>query len=374
MKLLIVVNVDWFFLSHRLPIALAALQQGHEVHLATGLTQDKARLEAYGFQVHPLQVDRSGAGPVGLLRLWVDLLHLFWRLRPDVLHLVTIKPVLLGGLAARLAPVGGVVYAISGLGHVFVAQGLWGRLRRAAVGAWYRVVLGARNMRVIFQNPDDRAALAAVAPLRPEQVVMIPGSGVDLRAYPALPLPTGQPMVMMAARLLMTKGVAEFVQAAQLLKAQGMDARFCLVGDADPANPASVDMAQLEAWRQQGAVELLGHRADMAGLMAQAAIVVLPSYREGLPKVLIEAAACGRAVVTTDVPGCRDAIEPNVTGLLVPVRNAQALAAAIAQLLRNPLQCSAMGLAGRQRAERLFDVQAVVQTHLALYQELLEAA
>lgn len=374
MKLLMVVNVDWFFLSHRLPIALAAIQQGHEVHLATGLTQNKAQLEAYGFQVHPLQVDRSAAGPWGLLRLWVDLLRLFWRLRPDVLHLVTIKPVLLGGLAARLAPVHGVAYAISGLGHVFVAQGVWGRLLRAAVGAWYRVVLGARNMRVIFQNPDDHAALAAVAPLRPEQVVMIPGSGVDLRAYPALPLPTGRPMVMMAARLLMTKGVAEFVQAAQLLKAQGMDARFCLVGDADPANPASVDMAQLEAWRQQGAVELLGHRADMAGLMAQATIVVLPSYREGLPKVLIEAAACGRAVVTTDVPGCRDAIEPNVTGLLVPVRNAQALADAIAQLLRNPLQCSAMGLAGRQRAERLFDVQAVVQTHLALYQELLEAA
>ena len=371
-KLLMVVNVDWFFLSHRLPIAKAALQQGYEVHLATGLTEGKERLEAYGFQVHPLQVDRSAAGPLNLLLLWWRLLRLFWRLRPDVLHLVTIKPVLLGGLAARLAPVRGVAYAISGLGHVFVAQGFGGRLRRAAVGVWYRVVLGARNMRVIFQNPDDHAALTAVARLRPDQVVMIPGSGVDLRAYPALPLPPGQPMVMMAARLLVTKGVAEFVQAAQLLKAQGMDARFCLVGDVDLANPASVDVAQLETWRQQGAVELLGHQADMAGLMAQASIVVLPSYREGLPKVLIEAAACGRAVVTTDVPGCRDAIEPNVTGLLVPARNTQALADAIAQLLRNPSQCSAMGLAGRQRAESLFDVQAVVQTHLALYQALLE--
>lgn len=374
MKLLIVVNVDWFFLSHRLPVALAALQRGDEVHIATTLTQGSASLEAYGFRVHALQIDRSATGPMGLLGLCLQLLRLFWRVRPDVLHLVTIKPVLLGGLVARLAPVGGVVYAISGLGHVFVAQGVWGRLRRLLVSGWYRLVLGARNMRVIFQNPDDRAALAGVATLRPEQTVLIPGSGVDLTLYPALPLPAGQPMVMMAARLLKTKGVQEFVQAAQQLKMQGVDARFCLVGDPDPDNPASVEAAQLQDWQRQGVVETLGHRAEIAALMAQATMVVLPSYREGLPKVLIEAAACGRAVVTTDVPGCRDAIEEGVTGLLVPARNAQALALAIKRLLDDRALCASMGAAGRARAERIFDVQAVVQTHLALYDALRSQA
>lgn len=372
MKLLIVVNVDWFFLSHRLPVALGALRAGHEIHVATTLTQGREQLEAHGFIVHPIQVDRSDAGPIGLWVLLWQLWRLFWRLRPDVLHLVTIKPVLLGGLAARFAPVGGVVYAISGLGHVFVTQGLMGRIRRALVGGWYRFVLGAHNMRVIFQNPDDRAALQSVAPHLPKKnVVMIPGSGVDLAQYPALPLPEKtMPVVLMAARLLATKGVREFVDAARQLRKEGVGAQFWLAGDPDPANPASVTADELATWAQQGNVQLLGHRNDMAALMVRAHMVVLPSYREGLPKVLIEAAACGRAVVTTDVPGCRDAIAADETGLLVPAKNVGALSDAIRYLLDNPATCAAMGVAGRKRAEQIFDVHTVVRTHLDIYQAL----
>lgn len=372
-RLLIVVNVDWFFLSHRLPVALGALQAGYEVHVATTLTQNSAALEAHGFVVHPLEVDRSGAGLPGLFKLFANLLRLFWAIRPDVLHLVTIKPVLVGGLAARCAPVHGVVYAISGLGHVFVAEGFFGRLRRLLVGAWYRLVLGARNMRIIFQNPDDCAAISSVASLAPQQVVMIPGSGVDLSQYPAMPLQQGGAVVMMAARLLGTKGVREFVAAARQLRGRGLGARFWLVGEPDPANPASVTPDELQAWRQEAAVELLGHRSDIAQLMAQAHVVVLPSYREGLPKVLIEAAACGRAVITTNVSGCRDAVEAGVTAVLVPPKNAPALAEAIGQLLQNPAACAAMGQAGRLRAERLFDVRAVVAAHLDIYRALGEA-
>ena len=373
-RVLIVVNVDWFFLSHRLPVALGALQAGYEVHVATTLTQSAAVLEADGFVVHPLAVDRSGAGFSGLFKLFANLLRLFWAVRPDVLHLVTIKPVLVGGLAARCSPVRGVVYAISGLGHVFVAEGFFGRLRRLLVGVWYRLVLGARNMRIIFQNPDDRSMIASVAHLVPQQVVMIPGSGVDLSQYPAMPLPQGGAVVVMAARLLTTKGVREYVAAARQLRNQGLDARFWLVGEPDPANPASVTPNELQAWRQEAAVELLGHRTDIAQLMAQAHVVVLPSYREGLPKVLIEAAACGRAVITTDVSGCRDAVEAGVTAVLVPPKNAQALAEAIRQLLQNRTVCAAMGQAGRLHAERLFDVRAVVAVHLEIYRALVEAS
>lgn len=373
MKLLIVVNVDWFFLSHRLPVALSALEAGYEVHLATTLTQNRESLESYGFIVHSIRVDRSDVGPIGLLALFLRLCCLFWLIRPDVVHLVTIKPVLLGGLAARFSPIGGVVYAISGLGHVFVASGFLGRVRRTFAGAWYRFVLGARNMRIIFQNPDDRQTIESVAPLQPQQAIMIPGSGVDLRQYPVLPLPEKDiPVVLMAARLLTTKGVREFVVAAQQLRKEGIAAQFWLAGDPDPGNPASVANDELLAWADQGDVNVLGYRTDMAALMAQAHIVVLPSYREGLPKVLIEAAACGRAVVTTDVPGCRDAIVNGETGLLVPAKDAVALGNAIRQLLNDPAACAAMGAAGRKRAEQIFDVRAVVQTHLTIYKALLE--
>lgn len=370
-RLLIVVNVEWFFLSHRLPVALGALRAGYEVHIATSLTKGADVLQAHGFIVHAVEVDRSSASLSGLLKLFADLLHLFWAVRPNVLHLVTIKPVLVGGLAARCSPVGGVVYAVSGLGHVFVAEGVVGRVRRVLVRAWYGFVLRARNMRIIFQNPTDRAAIESLTRLAPHQVVMIPGSGVDLSRYPYMPLLQDIPIVMMASRLLRTKGVREFVAAARQLRAEGLNARFWLVGEPDAENPASVAISELKDWNDQDDVELLGHRTDIAKLMAQAHIVVLPSYYgEGLPKVLIEAAACGRAVVTTDMPGCRDAVEVGVTGVLVPPKDAPALAAAIRVLLVDPVACEAMGRAGRLRAERLFDVKAVVAAHLDIYRAL----
>lgn len=374
MRLLIVINVDSFFLSHRLEVALGALRVGHEVHIATSLSQGRAQLEEYGFVVHPLELNRSSAGPLGLLKLFLALLRLFWTLRPDVLHLVTIKPVLIGGIAARFSPVRGVVYAVSGLGHVFVADGALDKLRLKIVGVWYWFVLGARNMRIIFQNPDDCREIESVAILRKDQIVMIPGSGVELSEYKMMPLPKGEAVVLMAARLLSTKGVREYVAAAQQLRASGVKAQFWLVGDPDPANPASIPAPELDAWGKQGAVELLGHRSDIPALMAQAHIVVLPSYREGLPRVLIEAAASGRAVVTTDVPGCRDAIEKDVTGVLVPSKDVASLADAMRRLIEDRPLCQTMGHAGRKRAENVFDVNVVVRTHLEIYSALGECA
>lgn len=371
MRLLMVVNVDWFFLSHRLPIALGALHAGYEVHLATSVTQGVEKLESYGFKVHSLEIDRSGAGPLGLIKLFWDLVYLFWKLKPAVLHLVTIKPVLLGGLAARIAPVGGVVFAVSGLGHVFVSVGFLGRLRRKIVSAWYGLVLGSRNMRVIFQNPDDCRVLESVTHLRNDQVVMIPGSGVDLSVYRNHPMPQGVPVVMMAARLLITKGVREFVEASQLLLSSKVCAEFWLVGEIDIANPASIQPSELESWKELANVKLLGSRSDIPALMRQAQVVVLPSfYGEGLPKVLIEAAACGRPVVTTNLPGCRDAIEDGVTGILVEPQDSVAFAGAIKQLVEDRELCQRMGNAGRKRAEHLFDVNAVVETHLEIYRIL----
>jgi len=369
--LLFVVNVDWFFLSHRLPIALEAMRQGYQVHIATGLTDKQGELQRNGLVVHPLALDRSSAGLGNAWRTMVQLWRIFRAVRPDLVHLVTIKPVLLGGLVARLAGVPAVVAAVSGLGFVFVAKGVKASARRWLVGGLYRLALGHHNLKVIFQNPDDRASLARLAHLPRRKVAMIRGSGVDLTQYGVMPTPPGMPVVVLAARLLADKGVLEFVQAARLLRQRGCNARFVLVGTVDTANPTSFTDADVTAWVHDGVVEWWGHRADMPQVLAATQLVVLPSYREGLPKILIEAAACGRAVVTTDVPGCRDAIDPGITGVLVPVRDAAALANAMETLIDNPLRCQAMGDAGRALAEKAFDVRQVVAAHLQIYQELI---
>ncbi|NHA15449.1 glycosyltransferase family 4 protein [Thioalkalivibrio sp. XN279] len=371
-RILFVVNAPEFFFSHRLPLALAARQAGFDVQVATG-PGEAGEITNLGFAHHKIPLSRSGKNPLAELHsLWA----LFWlmrRLKPDLVHLVTIKPVLYGGLIARLVRVPAVVAAISGLGWVFVDSGRKVRLVRKAVKALYRLALGHGNIRVIFQNPDDRGVLVELGAVGEQQTVLIRGSGVAMSGYPVYPEPQGTVVVSFAARLLRDKGVLEFVDAARLLIARGLNVRFWLIGAADPGNPSSVTDQDLAGWRDEGMVEVLGHRADIPALFAQSSIVVLPSYREGLPKVLIEAAACGRPVVTTHAPGCRDAIEPDQTGLLVPVRDPLALANAIQKLIEDPDLRQRMGEAGRALAERAFAIEHVVDAHLAVYRVLLSA-
>lgn len=373
-RLLFVVNVDWFFVSHRLPIALEAMRQGYEVHIAASITDQRAVLESSGLVVHPLALDRSDTGLMPQLRLIHQMHKLFKSVQPDVVHLVTIKPVLLGGLAARLSGVHGVVAAISGLGYVFVARGIKAAMRRAAISYLYRLALGHRNLTAIFQNQDDCAMLTRLAHLPTNKTALIRGSGVDLAKYPYAALPSGVPVVMLAARLLADKGVREFVAAARKTRERlpaATPVRFVLVGSIDLGNPASLAQQEVARWVEEGIVECWGHRSDMPEVLSSAHIVVLPSYREGLPKVLIEAAATGRAVVTTDVPGCRDAIDPGVTGLLVPAQDAAALASAVEGLLLDPARCAAMGQAGRVLAESAFDQRQVVARHMDIYRQLV---
>ena len=372
--LMFVVNVDWFFASHRLPIALGAIEQGYEVHLACGDTGRLGELKRFGLIVHPLTIVRGKAGVGSSLKTLLELRALFKQIQPDIVHLVTIKPVLFGGLAARLLGIKSVVAAISGLGFVFVDSGIKARLRRRVVGLLYRMALGTKNLKVVFQNPDDRESLCSLAGILKNNTELIRGSGVELVNYPVTATPDGVPVVVLVARLLHDKGVMEFVEMAKQLKHKGYKARFCLVGDIDPDNPASLSPGDLASIAVDGDVELWGHRSDIPVVLCSATIVALPSYREGLPKVLLEAAACGRVVVTTDVPGCRDAIESGVTGLLVPSKDATELAKAIALLLDNPARCAAMGLAGRRLAEREFDVAKVVERHLKIYAEFGESA
>jgi glycosyltransferase involved in cell wall biosynthesis len=243
------------------------------------------------------------------------------------------------------------------------------------LGAAYRFALGARNLKVIFQNKDDLQKLTRLCALPMAKTALIRGSGVDLAQYLPRAYPGGNPVVIFAGRLLRDKGIPEFIDAARLLKKRGLPARFCLVGSPDTDNPNSCTEHELRGWQSEGVIEYWGHRNDMPNVISQAYCVVLPSYYgEGVPKILLEAAACGRAVVTTDWPGCRDAILPNVTGLCVPVRDNLALANAIARLLEDEELCQSMGREGRKLAEAEFGVSKVVEKHMQIYEQLMAAS
>lgn len=369
-RLLFAVNNPAFFLSHRLPLALAARRAGYEVHVATMDGPSVPVIAGHGLAHHVIPMSRSGKNPVQELHSLYAMWRLFRRLRPALVHAVTIKPVVYGGIAARLARVPAYVAAVSGLGFVFTRerQGL-DPVRRAAI-LLYRLALGHGNSRVIFQNENDRDVLLKAGVVRKEQTVMLRGSGVDLQAFGVHPEPEGPPRALMAARLLKDKGVQEFVQAARLTQGHRSGLRWTLAGSPDPGNPASISQETLEQWRREGVVELLGERQDVATLYQQSHIAVLPSYREGLPKSLVEAAACGRPVVTTDVPGCRDAVIAGQTGLLVPVKDAHALAQAVLQLAEDKALRARMGQAGRVLAQEEFDVEKIARAHVDLYDAL----
>ncbi|MCF4994979.1 glycosyltransferase [Pseudomonas syringae] len=371
---LMIVNDPAFFVSHRLAVAEGARKAGYRVHIASMDGDAVKRIEDSGFIHHLLPMSRSGSNPLRELFTLFFIWRLLWRIKPVMLHLVTIKPVIYGGIAARLAPVKSVVAAVSGLGFVFLLRGFKATLLRKVVSFFYWLALGKKNLRVIFQNSDDRDLLTGLGVLDLKKAELIRGSGVDLGLYPCVPESDSYlPVICLAARLLRDKGVLEFVEAARILRDRGIKARYQLIGAIDPGNPATITEAETNAWRDEGLVEILGYRKDIAALFADAHLVTLPSYREGLPKVLVEAAACGRAVVTSDVPGCRDAIDPDVTGLLVPVRDSVALADGLQLLIEDKTMRQRMGAAGRVLAENEFNVDNIVQQHLDIYSKLERA-
>ncbi|OMH30899.1 glycosyltransferase family 4 protein [Motiliproteus sp. MSK22-1] len=372
--LLFVVNDPGFFLSHRLPLAVAARNDGFNVHVATMGGIGAESIEKLGYPHHVIPLSRSGLNPIIELIAFWSIWRLFRQLRPQLVHLVTIKPVIYGGISARIVKIPGVISAISGLGFLFVKTGsLRKRVLRHMVLFLYRLAMGHPNQRVIFQNSKDMEELVDAGCVLRDKSDLIRGSGVDLEEYSAKPDPVGIPVIVMASRLLKNKGVNEFVEAARILQSDAIKARFLLVGEPDSGNPESTSIESICALQKEGAVECLGYRTDISELFSKAHIVALPSYYgEGLPKVLVEAAACGRAVVTTDHPGCRDAIDPNVTGLLVPVRDADALASAIQRLIEDAELRQRMGIEGRRLAEKEYSIEKIVQAHLKIYQTLEE--
>ena len=358
-RLLMVLNDAPFFLTHRLPVARAARDAGFDVHVAVPVEDEPvAVMEQEGFIVHDIPLRRGARKLGGELALILRLRQIVRAVEPDMMHAVTMKPVLYGGLVARLSGVPAVVHAITGLGYLFVTHSLAARVQRTIVKLLYRFALGHRNACAIFQNPDDLALFSRENLVDPRITLMIKGCGVDMQHFVPQPEPAGPVTVMFPARIL---------------KARGSDARFVLVGRTDPDNPTDVGEAGIRAWEREGLVEWQGFSRDMAATLSQAHVICMPSYREGLPRVLIEAIACGRPVVTADVPGCREVVRDGENGFLVPVRNGHATAEAIEQLVANPALRRHMGERARAIAEDEFSVTHFVTLSLEAYRRVLPA-
>lgn len=370
--LVYLVTEDWYFLSHRLPMACAALRAGYEVHVATNVVDGGAAIEGYGFKLHPLNWRRGSARPHDLIRILGEIRALYKRLKPDLVHHVGVQPAIIGAIAGIGLPLV-KLHAMAGLGFAFTSKTLRARLTGFAMRLLMRVLLNRPGNAVLVQNPDDRAAVTALG-ISPDRIFLIPGSGVDTEALVPMPEPLGVMRVGYVGRLLADKGVRSLVEAHAILAARGRDIRFVLAGEPDPANPASIPQAEIDSWKQTAGLDVLGHIKDIREVWAMSHIAVLPSRREGLPKSLLEAAACGRPIVATDVPGCREIARPDVNALLVPADDAAALAEAIDRLASDAALRQRFGAAGRAMVEAEFSEHRVGEAIVALYAKLLDRA
>jgi glycosyltransferase involved in cell wall biosynthesis len=371
-RVVLFANTAWYLFNFRLSLAAALRARGDEVVLLSPHDRYVPRLEERGFRWEGFEFDRRGLNPVFESGVVVRLISCYRRLKPDLVHHFTVKPVLYGSFASKFGGRPAVVNAVTGMGYVALARGLRGRALRFITRALYRGLMPRRRSRMIFQNRDDLDHFVSAGLVASASAVVIPGSGVDLARFQPSPEPDGEPVVLMASRMLWDKGVGDLAEASRRLRTRGHRARILLAGEPDPGNPNAVSADQLREWEKAGLVEWLGHRDDMPALLAQAHLVALPtSYGEGLPRSLVEAAASGRAVIAGDMPGCREVVTHGVTGLLVKPRDPEGLADAIEALIRDPARRAAMGRKGRERAEREFSDERIVQQTLEVYDALL---
>lgn len=372
-KLLYVDNDFHTFCLHRYDLVRAAVRNGYEVHVAV----PAGTVDAVPgpFELHTYELRRRGLNPLREALTVADLHQLFRRIRPDIVHLLRLKPVMYGGLAARTANVPAVVCSLTGLGYAFTISGHKGRALRAVAQAALRVVTRHPNVCMTVENLENKQELVAANIVGERGCQVIRGVGIDAARYQCQPEPAGPLIVLLAARMLWDKGVGEFVEAATLLRSSGVKARFVLVGAPDPGNPASISNAQLEEWNREGSVEWWGWREDMVAVFSAAHVVCLPtSYGEGVPRCLIEAAACSRPIVATDVPGCRDIVHDGDNGFLVPTRNAPELSLAIGHLLNDAVLRQRFGRAGRARVLSEFGNEHVLGKIFDIYRDLRDAS
>lgn len=366
-QLLFIVTEDWYFVSHRLPLAIAAQAAGFDVTVATRVTAHGEVIRNAGIRLVPFGLSRRGGNPLAEIARLISLLR---QEKPDLVHLVALKPVLYGGIAAYLVRIPAIVNAVAGLGWLFTSGGWRARWIRPVIRRFLAWRLSAKNAVTIVQNSDDLALLQQ-AGVPPAQLCLIRGAGIDADVFTSALVPPPLPItVALVARMLWDKGVGEFVDAARQLHQQGVPARFVLVGGPDPGNPTSISESTLRAWHGHDGIEYWGQREDMPAVLRLAHIACLPSYYgEGLPKSLLEAAAAGLPIVTTDAPGCREVVTNGDNGVLVPPRDAAALADALRRLIADAGLRAQMGARSRERALAEFSQTQVIAQTLQLYRK-----
>jgi len=370
-KVLFLVTEDWYFCLHRLSLACALRDNGYDVVVATCVNDHGAQILAEGFKLVPIRLSRSGWNPFADLLAIAEIVRIYRSEKPDIIHHIAMKPIIYGSWAARIAGVRPVVNAFAGLGYVFegtqgskrVLQGLTVLLLRTAF-------IGKSNV-AMFENSDDLEELRSRGVVTTERSIVVRGAGVDENVFAPTPEAPGVPIILLAGRMLFLKGVGEFVEAARIIRDRGIAASFVLAGRRDPSNPTSITEQQLKDWQTAGLIQYWGDRSDMPEIIGQAHIVALPSWTEGLPRSLLEAASCARPVVGTDIPGNREIVHDGKNGFLVPVRNPEALAAALIKLIQDPGLRRSMGECGRRMVLEALTERHVFAQVLGLYAKML---
>ena len=370
-KLHFVVNEDWAFISHFYERAVAAKSAGYKVGISAHLGDKRSILENAGFTLYPHHISRSGTNPLVEIRNLLAMVKVFRASKPDIIHLIALKPIVIGAIAARIYGKAQVVCAPIGMGYLFSSNDRKARLLQPLVRFILRRLLNFKNTQVIIENEEDCESLVSGNFVKTSNIQVIKGAGVDLSLYKAIPENLDAQVVTMFSRVLRDKGVLDYVEAAKIVHREFPNAVFQLVGDCDLGNPTSFSESEVRSWESAGSIKWLGYRTDVPELLAASNIVCLPSYREGLPKTLIEACAAQRAIVATDVTGCREVVSHGSNGLLVQVRNPEKLAEAILQLLGDQVQRTAFAKNGRARAENEFASPIVIERTLAVYKKVL---
>ncbi|HKA21013.1 MAG TPA: glycosyltransferase family 4 protein [Blastocatellia bacterium] len=372
MKVLLFANTDWYLYNFRLSLAEALRSKGAEVVLVSPDGKYRDRFEQAGFRWIDIPLVRRSLNPLAEFVTVFRLVRLYRRERPTIVHHFTIKCVIYGSIAARFANVKAVINALTGLGHVFTDNGAQARLLRVLIQTIGKPFL--RSTQVIFQNPEDQLGFEGCGLVEENASHLIRGSGVNVDRFKpcATRSSSDKKYVLLASRLLWAKGVAEYVEAAHLIRQQMPEAVFLIAGETDPGNPGSVPQAVIDRWIDVGDVEFLGHCDDMQALIDKADLVALPTYYgEGVPRILVEAAASGKPLVATDMPGCREIVEPKLNGILIPARDSRALANVIKEILTDDECRERMGRHSRQLACEQFSDMQVINATLQVYRRAL---
>ena len=370
-KVLFVITEDWFFHSHFLDRAKYIASSGGTVGIATRFSIHEEELRDLGFELFPIDFSRRGLNPITEFITALKIRRIVRRFKPDIAHNIALKPVVTGTFGELLGQQGAVINALVGMGYIFTSTDTRASVVKPILSRILKFLLRSNSVHVVIENPDDLNSLVNEGFVRKSQISLIRGAGVDLIAFPFQPEATGPVVVTMVSRILRDKGVLEFINSASQLLAKMPEVKFQIVGEPDLGNPSAIEQSEIDSWESLPNVKYLGRRSDIADILKGSHIVCLPSYREGLPKSLLEALSSGRPIITTDVPGCREVCEDGVNGLLIPARDSIALSDAIEKLAINPELRQAMGRAGRMRAESEFSSELVCAQTLDLYRRLM---